>query len=56
MTDDAILDQETAIKILSHMNLNTSTNRTSALNIEEDSPQKKTFGSFKSMKRDKQKK
>lgn len=51
--DDAILDAEITVKILSHMNLNTSGSRTSAV-MPEPSPQKKTFGSFKSMKRDKQ--
>ena len=37
------------------MNLNTSSNRTSAAFDRNESPAKKTFGSFKSMKRDKKK-
>lgn len=54
-TDNAILDCDTAHKIFTSMNLNTSSNRTSAAFNREESPAKKTFGSFKSMKRDKQK-
>lgn len=49
------MDCDTAHKIFTSMNLNTSSNRTSAAFDRNESPAKKTFGSFKSMKRDKKK-
>lgn len=55
MADNAILDADTAHKIFSSMNLNNSSSRTTAAYVAESSPVKKTFGSFKALKKDKKK-
>ena len=55
MADNAILDADTAHKIFSSMNLNNSSSRTTAAYVAENSPVKKTFGSFKALKKDKKK-
>lgn len=47
-TDNAILDADTAVKIFGSMNMATSTQRQSAPFVE-----KQSFGSFKSMKKNK---
>jgi hypothetical protein len=55
VADNAILDADTAHKIFSSMNLNNSSSRTTAAYVGESSPVKKTFGSFKALKKDKKK-
>ena len=52
--DDSILDAETASKILTTINLNASASgKKRTTSPIDDSPQKKSFGSFKSMKKNK---